>query len=61
MSEKIDWDYFKECAKAERDAEIIPYVAVSIEKNDKYSERVILHRYDIPRNKLDRYRWIIQN
>ncbi len=59
MRDKIDWDYFKAQAKAEKEAGVIPYVHVTIEKGYNDSRKV-LHTYDIPREFLDKYRWVIR-
>lgn len=45
-------------AKAERDLEIKPYTVISICKKVD-GEEVILHRYDLPRERLQRWMWVI--
>ncbi len=45
-------------AKAERDLEIKPYTVISICKKVD-GEEVVLHRYDLPRERLQRWMWVI--
>lgn len=60
--EKIDgwWEYARELAKAERELKIEKWVYVSIEYRTKERERVILYRYNLPRNVYERYQWVIR-
>lgn len=60
--EKIDdwWEYARELAKAERDMAIEKWVHISIEYRTKERERVILYRYNLPRNVYERYQWAIR-
>ena len=45
-------------AKAERELSIKAYVAIFICKK-VYGKEVVLHRYDIPRESVERWQWVI--
>jgi hypothetical protein len=53
------FQYAKDMAKAERELKIEPWVEISLQRRlpDRTNER--LHRYDLPREMLERWRWVI--
>lgn len=56
-----DWQvYARELAKAERELKIEKWVYISIEYRTKGLERVVLFRYDLPREIYELYRWVIR-
>lgn len=56
-----DWQiYARELAKAERELKIEKWVYISIEYRTKELERVVLFRYDLPREIYERYRWVVR-
>ena len=50
----------KDLARAERELKIEHWVYVTIEERSKDRERTVLFKYDIPRQMLDRWRWVIE-
>ena len=52
-------EYAKSIAKAEKELSITPYVAIFICKKVNGQE-IILHRYDIPRQIVERWQWVIE-
>ena len=50
----------RDLAKAERELRIEHWVWVSIGYRTKTCEMVILHSYDLPRDIMERYRWVIR-
>ena len=49
----------KELAKAERELKIEKWVFISIEYRRKDYERVVLFKYDLPRDVYERYKWVV--
>lgn len=49
----------RELAKAERELQIDRWIVISIEYRIK-GERILLHRYDLPREIHEKYRWVIR-
>jgi hypothetical protein len=55
-----DWmQYAKDLAKAERELKIEHWVYISFEIRNPDRSREVLHTIDIPRDMLDRWRWVI--
>ncbi len=52
--------YAKDLAKAERDLKIEHWVYITIEARYPDRSREVLHVFDIPRNMLDRWKWLIE-
>ncbi len=56
-----DWQqYARDYAKAERELQIEHWVWISIGYRTKTCEMVVLHNYDLPRELMERYRWVIR-
>jgi hypothetical protein len=56
-----DWmEEARELAKAERELQIDKWVIISIECRKKGGERIVLHRYDLPRDLHEKYGWVIR-
>lgn len=54
-----EWqEYVKSIAKAEKELSIKAYVAIFICKKVDGKE-VVLHRYDIPRESMERWQWVV--
>lgn len=51
-------EYAKSVAEAEKELGIKPYVIISICKKEGGKE-IVLHRYDIPQNSVERWQWVI--
>jgi hypothetical protein len=60
--EKVsDWmQYAKDLAKAERELKIEHWVYISFEIRNPDRSRKVLHTIDMPRNMLDRWRWLVE-
>ena len=56
-----DWlQYAKDLAKAERELKIEHWVYITFEVRDENRNREILHKIDLPRDMVDRWRWVIE-
>ncbi|MDH6310270.1 hypothetical protein M2451_003140 [Dysgonomonas sp. PFB1-18] len=56
-----DWmQYAKDLAKAERELGIEHWVYITFEIRHEDRSREVLHKIDIPRDMLDRWRWLIE-
>lgn len=56
-----DWmQYAKNLAKAERELGIEHWVYITFEFRNEDRSREVLHKIDIPRDMLDRWRWLIE-
>lgn len=56
-----DWmQYAKDLAKAERELKIEHWVYITFEIRDENRNREILHKIDLPRDMVDRWRWLIE-
>lgn len=56
-----DWmEYAREYAKTQREMEIERWVCITIEYRTKERERVILFRYDLPREIYERRQWVVR-
>lgn len=56
-----DWmEEARELAKAEKELQIEKWVIISIEYQSKDCRRVVLFRYDLPRELYEKYRWVIR-
>lgn len=56
-----DWmQYAKDLAKAERELKIEHWVYITFEVRDENRNREILHKIDLPRDMVDRWRWLIE-
>ncbi len=56
-----DWmQYAKDLARAERELGIEHWVYITFEIRHKDGSREVLHKIDIPRDMLDRWRWLIE-
>lgn len=53
-------NYARDKARAERELGIEHWVHISFEYRPAVGERVVLHRIDMPRTMLDRWRWLIE-
>ncbi|MDH6308855.1 hypothetical protein M2451_001421 [Dysgonomonas sp. PFB1-18] len=63
MAQEIpdDWmQYAKDLAKAERELKIEHWVYITFEIRHQDGHREILHKIDLPREMVDRWRWIIE-
>jgi hypothetical protein len=60
--EKIDdlMQYAKDIAKAEKELKIEHWVYITFEIRHTDGHREVLHKIDLPRNLLDRWRWLIE-
>ena len=57
----FDWmQYAKDRAKAERELEIEHWVYITFEVRNPDRTRETLHKTDMPRHALDRWRWVIE-
>ncbi len=50
----------KDLAKAERELKIEHWVYITFEVKDDNQNRKVLHKIDLPRNMVDRWRWVIE-
>lgn len=56
-----DWmQYAKDLAKAERELKIEHWVYITFEIRHQDGHREILHKIDLPRDMVDRWRWLIE-
>lgn len=56
-----DWmQYAKDLAKAERELGIEHWIYITFEIRNEDRNREVLHKIDIPRDMLDRWRWLIE-
>ncbi len=56
-----DWQqYARDYAKAERELQIEHWVWISIGYRNESRETITLHTYDLPRELMERYRWVIR-
>lgn len=56
-----DWmEYAREYAKIQREMGIKRWVCITIEYRTKERERVILFRYDLPRDIYERRQWVVR-
>lgn len=56
-----DWmEYAREYAKIQREMKIEKWVYISIEYRTKEGERVVLFRYDLPRDVYERRQWVVR-
>lgn len=56
-----DWiEYAREHAKAERELKIEKWVYISIEYRTQARDRIVLHKYDLPRNLYERHSCVIR-
>lgn len=56
-----DWmQYAKDLAKAERELKIEHWVYITFEIRHQDGHREILHKIDLPRDMVDRWRWVIE-
>lgn len=56
-----DWmEYAREYAKIQREMGIEKWVCITIEYRTKERERVILFRYDLPRDIYERRQWVVR-
>lgn len=53
-------EYAREYAKIQREMEIERWVCITIEYRTKERERVILFRYDLPRDIYERRQWVVR-
>ncbi|MDH6309031.1 hypothetical protein M2451_001511 [Dysgonomonas sp. PFB1-18] len=63
MAQEIpdDWmQYAKDLAKAERELKIEHWVYITFEIRHQDGHREILHKIDLPREIVDRWRWVIE-
>ncbi len=59
--ETYDWvQEAKDLARAERELQIDHWVYITFEYRKDDRSRVVLHKIDIPRGMLDRWRWLIE-
>ena len=56
-----DWmEYAREYAKAQREMKIEKWVCITIEYRTKERQRVVLFRYDLPRDIYERHPWVVR-
>ena len=56
-----DWmEYAREYAKAQREMRIKKWVCITIEYRTKERQRVVLFRYDLPRDVYERHQWVVR-
>ena len=56
-----DWmEYAREYAKAQREMKIEKWVCITIEYRTKERQRVVLFRYDLPRDVYERRQWVVR-
>ena len=56
-----DWmEYAHEYAKAQREMKIEKWVCITIEYRTKERQRVVLFRYDLPRDIYERRQWVVR-
>ena len=56
-----DWmQMAKDLARAERDLQIEHWVYITFEYREDDRSRFVLHKIDIPRRMLDRWRWLVE-
>lgn len=56
-----DWmQYAKDLAKAERELKIEHWVYITFEIRHQDGHREVLHKIDLPRDMVDRWRWLIE-
>lgn len=63
MAQKQIYDWMQEAkdlARAERELQINHWVYITFEHREDDRCRVVLHKIDIPRRMLDRWRWLIK-
>ncbi|MBS4765805.1 hypothetical protein KG007_06235 [Alistipes sp. kh20] len=63
MAHKQVYDWVQEAkdlARAERELQIDHWVYITFEYREDDRSRVVLHKIDIPRRMLDRWRWLIE-
>lgn len=53
-------EYAREYAKAERELNIEKWIHISIEYRTQSRERIVLFRYDLPRNVYERREWVVR-
>lgn len=56
-----DWmQKAKDLARAERELQIEHWVYITFEYREDDRSRVVLHKIDMPRRMLDRWRWLVE-
>ena len=56
-----DWmQMAKDLARAERELQIEHWVYITFEYREDDRSRVVLHKIDMPRRMLDRWRWLVE-
>lgn len=56
-----DWmEYAREYAKVQREMKIEKWVCITIEYRTKERQRVVLFRYDLPRDVYERRQWVVR-
>jgi hypothetical protein len=60
MDDWMQLQYVKDLARAERELGIEHWVYITFEIRHKDGNREVLHKIDIPRDMLDRWRWLIE-
>ncbi len=53
-------EYAREYAKTQREMKIEKWVCITIEYRTKERQRVVLFRYDLPRDVYDRRQWVVR-
>ena len=56
-----DWmEYAREYAKVQREMRIEKWVCITIEYRTNERQRVVLFRYDLPRDVYERHQWVVR-